>query len=134
MTLQCECIADFELITIITCSLIFPDSCFCKFQLCTPRLLCFSHPGPVSHLFPLLSFLGPLFLFFLLLCVFCHGVSPLQPQRTSRSAGARLSLSGLDDDPSSASSSPDLVVSAKRQLTSLQTQSHYLQPSSCSST
>ncbi|XP_042582423.1 1-acylglycerol-3-phosphate O-acyltransferase PNPLA3-like isoform X2 [Cyprinus carpio] len=31
-------------------------------------------------------------------------------------------------------SSPDLAVSPKRQLTSLQMQSHYLQPSSCSST
>ncbi len=54
MTLQCECIVDFELITIIRCSLIFPDSCFCKFQLCTPRLLCSSRTlvlFPISSLY-----------------------------------------------------------------------------------
>ncbi|XP_016143195.1 uncharacterized protein [Sinocyclocheilus grahami] len=65
--------------------------------------------------------------------VFTH-LRGLLLNRTNRSAGARLSLSGLDDDLSSASSSSDPAVSAKRQLTSLQTQSNYLQPSSCSST
>ncbi|KAK2889535.1 hypothetical protein Q8A67_014910 [Cirrhinus molitorella] len=58
----------------------------------------------------------------------------LLPNRTSQSVGARHSLSALDDDLPSSSSSPDLAVSAKRQITSLQRQSHYLQPFSCSST